>query len=88
MKVGDDVPNSLIERCISEYVRLEEHRQILREKWFGGMTLEELAGAHSLSLSAVKKVVYGTGDKVLLRAERMQGAAPAQVVMRPADYKT
>lgn len=71
MKIGEDVRNSCIEHCISEYVRIEEHRLILREKWFGGCTLEELSERHSMSISAIKKVVYGTGDKILLRASRM-----------------
>lgn len=71
MKIGEDVLNSHIEYCINEYVRLYEHREMLYEKWFEGLTLEQLAEKHNLSLTAVKNIIYGMGDKVLLRASKM-----------------
>ena len=71
MKINEDTLNSNIEYCIDEYVRLVEHRDILREKWFYGYTLEQLAAKYSKSLSAIKSIVYDTGDKILLRASKM-----------------
>lgn len=71
MKIDENTLNSNIEYCIDEYVRLVEHREILRQKWFYGYTLDELAYKHNMSLTAVKNVVYGMGDKILLRAANM-----------------
>lgn len=68
MKIDDNIPNSIIEHCIDEYVRQVEHRDILREKWFNGYTLEQLAAKYNKSLTAIKSVIYNTGDKILLKA--------------------
>lgn len=69
--IDDNIKNSDIEHCIDEYVRLVEHRTILRERWFQGKTLDQLAADHNLSLTIIKRIVYNTGDKVLLKAAKM-----------------
>ena len=61
MKINDSILNSNIEYCINEYVRLVEHREILKEKWFLGSTLEELAEKYHKSTTSIKKIIYGTG---------------------------
>lgn len=71
MKINENILNSNIEYCINEYVRLEEHRDILREKWFMGYTLEALALKYHKSTTAIKKIIYGTGDKILIKASKM-----------------
>lgn len=71
MKIDDDILNSKIEYCIDEYVRLIEHREMLREFWFKGMTIAGIAEKHNISETSVKKVLYDTGDKVLLRADKL-----------------
>lgn len=71
MKIDANTRNSNIIYCIDEYVRLLEHREILKEKWFEGKTFEELSNKHHLSVAAVKRIVYDTGDKILLRAAKM-----------------
>ena len=63
--------NSNIEFCIDEYVRLVKHREMLRDKWFGGLSLEQVAAKHGLSVTATKEVIYGIGDTILLRASKM-----------------
>lgn len=71
MKIDDDILNSAIEYCIDEYVRLIEHREMLREFWFKGMTISGIAEKHNISETSVKKVLYNTGDKILLRADKL-----------------
>lgn len=71
MKIPPDLLNSNIEYCINEYVRLYEHRIILKEKWFEGLTLEQIAEKHNLSTTSVKTIIYGQGDEVLIRASKM-----------------
>lgn len=66
--ISDDIRNSDIEDCINEYVRLIEHRTILRERWFEGLTLDQLAEKHNLSVTVIKRIIYDTGDKILLKA--------------------
>lgn len=66
--IPEDTLNSDLTYCINEYVRSVEHRKMLRDWWFHGATLESLGADYHLSLTAVKKVVYGIGDPILLRA--------------------
>ena len=70
--IPDDVLNSHVEYCINEYVRQLVHRDMLRDRWFGGLSLERLAEKYDISVTAVKDVIYGIGDKVLLRASKMK----------------
>lgn len=71
MRIDEDTLNSNIEYCIDEYVRLYEHREILREKWFGGKTIEEIAEMHKLSEARIKKIIYDQGDRILVKASKM-----------------
>ena len=70
-----DIPpetlNSNIEYCINEYVRLISYREMLRDKWFGGYTFQDLATKYKVSEQTVKNVVYGIGDQILIRASKM-----------------
>ena len=69
--IEDDVRNSDIEYCINEYVRPIEHREILYKHWFSRKTIGELSEEYGLSETAIRKILYGIGDKVLLRALKM-----------------
>lgn len=66
--IPEDVKNSDVEYCINEYVRNVEHREILRERWFHGKTLDQISADYHICATDVKKIIYGIGDKVLLRA--------------------
>lgn len=70
-EIPEDVLNSDIEYCISEYVRIIEHREILRDWWFYGYTLEGLAAKYNRSVTGIKSIVYGIGDKVLLKTSKL-----------------
>ena len=69
--IDPSIRNSVLIFCIDEYVRKKEHREILKEKWFDGLTIMELAERHNMSETAVKNVLYGIGDDILLRAVKM-----------------
>ena len=71
--IPEDIPNSRIEHLISEYVRLERDRAILRSHWFGGKSFQKLAEDYDLSLTAIKSIIYGQGDRVLLLAQEIRG---------------
>lgn len=64
--------NSNVEYCIDEYVRLRWHRELLRDKWFEGLSLKELADKYRTTDTTVKKVLYDIGDDILIRAANMQ----------------
>lgn len=70
-----DIPaetlNSNINYCIDEYVRLEIHREMLRDKWFRGMSFEALAEKYHVTSQTAKNVIYDIGDKILIRASSM-----------------
>lgn len=55
--IDDNITNSCINFCISEYVRLSEHQRILRDKWFEGLSFEELSAKYHLSVNRIKKIV-------------------------------
>lgn len=67
----DDVKNSNIEYCINEYVRGVEDREILRKHWFEKKTIGELASEYNKSDTIIKRILYGTGDKILIKATKM-----------------
>ena len=71
MKIDENILNANIEYCIDEYVRNITHRQILRDKWFYGLSLKELADKYKMSDTSIRRVVYDTGDKILIRARGM-----------------
>ena len=66
--IPEDALNSAVIFCIDEYVRLERDRDILKDHWFRGLSLLMLASKYDLSLTAIKNIVYGIGDKILIRA--------------------
>ena len=74
MKIDADTLNSNIEYCIDEYVRIYEHRDILREKWFEGFSITEIAEKHNLSETSVKNILYDQGDNILIRASKMNSS--------------
>ena len=69
--LDDNVKNSDIMYCINEYVRPVKHREILYKHWFDRKTISEIAAEFNLSDTAVKKIIYGIGDKILLKAANM-----------------
>lgn len=66
--IPEDVANSVVDHCISEYVRNNRDQNVLREHWFNGQSFMALAEKHDLSLTTVKRIVYDEGDQVLRRA--------------------
>jgi hypothetical protein len=70
-KIPENVTNSTLNFCINEYVRLEKHRDMLRDKWFMGLTLEQIAEKYEISDTQTKNIIYGIGDRVLLKAAKM-----------------
>ena len=70
-KIPENVTNSTLNFCINEYVRLEKHRDMLRDKWFMGLTLEQIAEKYEISDTQTKNIIYGIGDRVLLKASKM-----------------
>lgn len=69
--IDDNIKNSDIEYCIDEYVRQIEYREILREHWFNGATLQALALDHGKSLTAIKHIIYDIGDSILIKAHNI-----------------
>jgi Mor family transcriptional regulator len=65
--IPEEVTNSQINYVIDEYVRLERDRAILKSHWFCGKSFEKLAEEHKLSTNAIKNIIYGIGDKILLK---------------------
>lgn len=70
-KIPDDVTNDAVEYCIDQYVRLIRNRELLRDHWFHGLSFKELADKYHITETAVKKILYGIGDSVILRASNL-----------------
>lgn len=43
----------------------------MRDKWFEGLSFEELSAKYHLSVNRIKKIVWGVGDAVLIKARKM-----------------
>lgn len=67
-KIPPHITNSTLRYCIDEYVRLERDREILRDKWFGGLSIEKLADKYKIAETSIKAILYGIGDEILLKA--------------------
>ena len=65
--IPEDVKNSEIRYLLREFVRLDRDRQILDDHWFGGLSFFQISEKYGMSLTAVKEIVYGVGDKILLK---------------------
>ena len=70
-KIPENVTNTNLNFCINEYVRIERHKDMLRDKWFMGLTLEQIAEKYEISETQTKNIIYGIGDKILLKAAKM-----------------
>lgn len=79
--IPEDALNSNIEYCIEEYVRNIEHREMLRESWFQGKSFEKIAEEHRVSTTTVKNVIYGLGDKVLLKASSKNSGIKSLIIV-------
>lgn len=71
MKNKLPISNSILTHCIDEYVMLEEDREILKERYFKGYTIEKLCRTHDKSETYIKTVLRDTGDNILMRASEM-----------------
>ncbi len=65
--IPENAKNSDLRYLLNEFVRLDRDREILEDHWFGGLSFYQLSEKHGVSLTAVKKIVYGVGDKILLK---------------------
>lgn len=70
-KIPEDVTNTNLILCINEYVRIDKHKDILKDKWFRGLTIEQIAEKYEISETRAKQIIYGIGDKILLIATKM-----------------
>lgn len=67
-KIPKLVKNSDVIYAIDEYVRYEQHRDILKDHWFRNLSFGELENKYQLSASTVKHIIYDIGDEILLIA--------------------
>lgn len=70
-EIPPEIPNSLLEYCVDEYVRNERDREILMDHWFRKLSIYSLADKYKLSDYAIKRLLYGEGDRVLLLAAKL-----------------
>ena len=69
--IDENTKNSNIIYCIDEYVRIIKHRQILKEKWFDGMTISELSAKYNYSETTIKDILRDIGKPILKKASKM-----------------
>ena len=71
-EIPDQIRNSSLQICINEYVRNIKHRNMLRDKWFNGMSLDAIAEKYDVTPTTVKRIIYDEGDRILLLAAKLQ----------------
>lgn len=59
-----NVPRSVIEHLIDDWILKERDRQILKRRLLDGVCFEPLAEEFDLSVSQIKRIVYKGSDKI------------------------
>ena len=60
-----DIPRSVIEAAIEEWVLNERDRAILKRRFCDGVCFEPLAFEFNLSVRQVQNIVYKQGEKMM-----------------------
>lgn len=64
-----DVPRSVIEHYIDEWIFSERDRSILKRRFLDGITYERLADEFDMSVRQIKNVVYKQGNRLFRKIE-------------------
>ena len=67
-KVCFNIPNSEVEKAIDEYVKgfkADRNKVMLKEKLLSGMTYEEIAELHDMSVRQVKYIISNTAQMIV-----------------------
>ena len=57
--------NSRISAVIDEHIHHSLHRQMLKDRLIDGMTYEQIAEKHDMSVRQTKNIIYKSTDKIL-----------------------
>ena len=57
--------NSRISAVIDEHIHHAIHRQMLKDRLIDGMTYEQIAEKHDMSVLQIKNIIYKSTDKIL-----------------------
>ena len=57
--------NSRISAVIDEHIHHAIHRQMLKDRLIDGMTYEQIAEKHDMSVRQTKNIIYKSTDKIL-----------------------
>ena len=60
-----DISNSEIDYLIDQWIRNERDRAILKDRLIDGMTYEQIAEKHDMSVRQIKNIIYKSTDKIL-----------------------
>ena len=60
-----DYTNSQISSLIDEHIHHALHRQMLKDRLIDGMTYEQIAEKHDMSVRQIKNIIYKSTDKIL-----------------------
>ena len=66
-----DLPNSVIENLIDEWIHSERDRRILKKRLIDGIYFEDLAYEFDLSTRRIKSIVYKNEDKIFKKARKL-----------------
>lgn len=60
-----DYTNSQIIALIDEHIHHALHRQMLKDRLIDGMTYEQIAEKHDMSVRQTKNIIYKATDKII-----------------------
>lgn len=60
-----DYTNSQISSLIDEHIHHDLHRKMLKDRLIDGMTYEQIAEKHDMSVRQIKNIIYKSTDKIL-----------------------
>lgn len=67
-----DLSRSDVEWLIREYCFVARDREILKSRWLDGLTFEEIAEKHDISVRQAKTIIRKNREAVLLHVDRLK----------------
>lgn len=67
-----NLSRSEIEWLIREYCFVSKHREILYSRWLDGLTFDEIAKKHDISVRQAKNIIRSNREKVLSHIDTLK----------------
>ena len=64
-----EISNSELSALIDNWIRDKRTREMLKDRFIDGLTFDEISEKHNISVVHCKRIIYQSGDKILLKSK-------------------